>query len=55
MVGIVPMSRHSVASWNTKQIEHKEIEYEKPGVIMQKVMRLEKEISKDIDEIRTML
>ena len=38
-----------------KQIEHKEIEYEKPGVIMEKVMALEQEIAKDVDEIRAMI
>jgi type I restriction enzyme M protein len=38
-----------------KEIDHKEIEYEKPDVIMAKVLELEKEISKDIDQIRTML
>ncbi len=38
-----------------KQIEHKEIEYEKPGVIMKKVMRLEKEIENDIEAIKAMI
>lgn len=38
-----------------KPIEHKEIEYEKPDVIMKKVLKLEKEIAKDIEEIQTML
>lgn len=38
-----------------KPIEHKEIEYEKPDVIMKKVLKLEKEIARDIEEIRTML
>ena len=38
-----------------KQIEHKEIEYEKPDVIMKKVLALEEEIAKDIDEIKTMI
>ncbi|MBI3194676.1 MAG: N-6 DNA methylase [Ignavibacteriae bacterium] len=38
-----------------KQIEHKEIEYEKPEVIMKRVLALEEEISKDVDEIRKMI
>ncbi len=38
-----------------KQIEHTEIEYEKPDVLMNKVLELEKEIAKDIEEIRGMV
>ncbi len=38
-----------------KPIEHKEIKYEKPDVIMKKVLKLEKEIAQDIEEIQTML
>lgn len=38
-----------------KEIEHKEIEYEKPEVIMKKVIELEKEIAKDVDEIKAMI
>jgi len=38
-----------------KEIEHTEIKYEKPGVIMQKVMRLEKEIENDIEAIKEMI
>lgn len=38
-----------------KPIEHKEIKYEKSDVIMKKVLKLEKEIAKDIEEIQTML
>lgn len=38
-----------------KPIEHKEIKYEKPDVIMKKVLKLEKEIAKEIEEIQTML
>ncbi|MDP2887103.1 MAG: class I SAM-dependent DNA methyltransferase [Ignavibacteria bacterium] len=38
-----------------KEIEHTEIKYEKPGVIMQKVMRLEKEIENDIEAIKRMV
>lgn len=38
-----------------KQIEHKEIEYEKPEVIMAKVQKLEKEIEKGIDDIGKMI
>jgi type I restriction enzyme M protein len=37
-----------------KEIEHKEIEYEKPAVIMKKMLELEKEIVKDIEEIKLM-
>ena len=38
-----------------RQIEHKEIEYEEPRVIMQKVMRLQKEIESDIEAIKSMI
>lgn len=38
-----------------KQIEHKEIAYEKPELIMEKVMRLEKEIANDIEAIKAMI
>jgi type I restriction enzyme M protein len=38
-----------------KEIEHKEVEYEKPGVIMDKVMALEGEIGKGMEEIKKML
>lgn len=38
-----------------KQIEHKEIEYEKPGVIMEKVIQLEKQIENDIEAIKAMI
>jgi len=38
-----------------KEIEHKQIEYEKPEVIMRKVLSLEKEIETQIQEIRSML
>jgi len=38
-----------------KEIEHKEIEYKKPEVIMKKVLELEKQIERDIEEIRMMV
>jgi type I restriction enzyme M protein len=38
-----------------KEIEHKEIEYEKPEVIMKKVLELEKDIENEIAEIKRML
>ena len=38
-----------------KEIEHKEIEYEKPEVIVKKVLELEKEIAKEVEEIKTMI
>ncbi len=38
-----------------KEIEHKEIDYEKPEMIMQKIAGLEKEIAVDIEEIKKML
>ena len=38
-----------------KEIEHKEIKYEKPDVIMKRVLELENEIAGDIKEIRNML
>ncbi|MEK6756867.1 MAG: hypothetical protein AABZ02_12010 [Bacteroidota bacterium] len=38
-----------------KEIQHKEIEYEKPDVIMAKVLELEKEIARDIQSINAMI
>ena len=38
-----------------KKIEYEEIEYEKPEIIMQKVLKLEKEIESDIENIKKML
>ncbi len=38
-----------------KEIEHTEIEYEKPGVIMRKVKQMENEIERDIEAIRKMI
>ncbi|MBX2990231.1 MAG: SAM-dependent DNA methyltransferase [Bacteroidetes bacterium] len=38
-----------------KEIEHKEIKYEKPHVIMEKVLALEGEIAKDVEEIKRMI
>ncbi len=38
-----------------KEIEHKEIEYEKPEVIMKKVLELEREIAKDVETINSLL
>jgi type I restriction enzyme M protein len=38
-----------------KQIVHKEIEYEKPDAIMDKIAKLEKEIAEDIEDIKAMI
>jgi type I restriction enzyme M protein len=38
-----------------KQIVHKEIEYEKPDAIMNKIAKLEKEIAEDIEDIKAMI
>ncbi len=38
-----------------KPIEHAEVEYEKPEVIMGKVLELEKEIAKEVEEIQEMI
>jgi type I restriction enzyme M protein len=38
-----------------KQMEHQEIEYEKPEVIMKKITKLEKEIADDIENIKSMI
>ena len=38
-----------------KEIVHEEIQYEKPDVIMEKVLELEKDIAKEIREIKEML
>lgn len=38
-----------------KQIEHMEVEYEKPNIVMEKVLVLEKEIANEIEEIKSMI
>jgi type I restriction enzyme M protein len=38
-----------------KEIEHNEIEYEKPEVIMKKVLALEKEIASEVNEIQKLI
>jgi len=38
-----------------REIEHKEIEYEKPNVIMEKAIQLEKQIEADIESIKAMI
>ncbi len=38
-----------------KPVEYEEVEYEMPDVIMEKVMKLEKEIASDIESIKKML
>lgn len=48
-------NKYALSVSRYKPIEHKEIEYEKPDVIMKKMLNLEKEIAKDIEEIQTML
>ena len=41
--------------FSPKQIEHKEIDYEKPNIVMEKVLVLEKEIANDMEKIRSMI
>jgi type I restriction enzyme M protein len=48
-------NKYDLSILRYKEIEHKEIEYEKPEAIMKKVLKLEKDIAKDIDEIKKML
>ncbi len=38
-----------------KEIEHKEIDYEKPEAIMAKILDLEKAIAKDVEDIKKMI
>ena len=54
-VSEIRSNKYDLSISRYKEIEHKEIEYEKPGVIMAKVLELEKEIAEDIGEIKTML
>jgi type I restriction-modification system DNA methylase subunit len=51
----IRVNKYDLSISRYKQIEHKEIEFEKPGVIMDKVMALEREIAKDVEEIKGML
>jgi hypothetical protein len=38
-----------------KEIQHKETQYEKPEVIMDKVVQLAKQIENDIEAIKSMI
>jgi type I restriction enzyme M protein len=38
-----------------KEIEHKEIEYEKPDVIMKKLLELESKIGRDVKELQGLI
>ena len=38
-----------------KEVDHKEIQWEKPGVILRKVNQMENEIERDIEAIRKMI
>jgi hypothetical protein len=38
-----------------KEVEHEEIEYEKPTKIIDSVMKKEEEIAKELKELRVML
>jgi type I restriction enzyme M protein len=53
--GEIRSNKYDLSISRYREIEHKEVEYEKPGVIMNKVMRLEKEIEKDIEAIEAMI
>ncbi|MDP2887105.1 MAG: hypothetical protein Q8P51_19030 [Ignavibacteria bacterium] len=51
----VPVAEIRNNKYDLSISRYKEIEYEKLGVIMQKVMRLEKEIENDIEAIKEMI
>ena len=48
-------NKYNLSISRYKQIEHKEIEYEKREAIMKKVMALMKQIGKDLEEITRMI
>ena len=38
-----------------KQVEHEEVEYEEPEVLIEKVSQLEEEIAKELQELKAMI
>ena len=38
-----------------KQVEHEEVEYEEPEILIEKVSELEEEIAKELEELKTMI
>ncbi len=54
-VADIRANKYDLSISRYKEIEHTEIEYEKPDVIMDKVLELEKEIVRDIEEIKAMM
>lgn len=51
----IKKNNHDLSISRYKPIEYEEIEYEKPEVIMEKVVALEKEIARNINEIQIIL
>jgi type I restriction enzyme M protein len=51
-VAEIRANKYDLSISRYKPIEHAEVEYEKPEVIMGKVLELENAIAKDVEEIR---
>ncbi len=54
-VADIRANKYDLSISRYKEIIHTEIEYEKPNAIMDKIQGLEKDIAKDIEEIRGMI
>jgi type I restriction enzyme M protein len=57
---LVPFSEIKKNDYNLsisryKQVEHEEVEYEEPEVLIEKVSRLEEEIAKELQELKAMI
>jgi type I restriction enzyme M protein len=57
---LVPFSEIKKNDYNLsisryKKVEHEEVEYEEPEVLIEKVSRLEEEIAKDLQELKAMI
>jgi type I restriction enzyme M protein len=57
---LVPFSQIKKNGYNLsisryKKVEHEEVEYEEPEVLIEKVSQLEKEIAKDLQELKAMM
>ena len=51
----ISANKYDLSISRYKPIEYEEVEYEKPDVIMEKVLSLEKEIAVDINTIKKLL
>lgn len=55
MVKMIPPNKYDLSISRYKPVVYEEVKYEKPDVIMEKILKYEKEIESDIKQIKKML